>query len=46
MKAADKRVEKAEEDLNAKNSQLEELYNEIDSMQEALTKMEAERAEQ
>ena len=39
-------MEQAEKDLADKNSQLEELYNELDGMQEALTKMETERAEQ
>ena len=45
-KAADKRANQAEEDVNAKNGQMEELYNEIDSMSEALAKMEKEREEQ
>jgi len=31
-KAADKRTNQAEEEIKSKNGQLEELYNEIDSM--------------
>ena len=36
-KAADKRAAQAEEESKAKDEQLEEMYNQIDGMQECIT---------
>ena len=45
-RAAEKRAVTMEEEVKSKNEQLEELYAQVDEMQECITQLEGERAEQ
>ncbi len=45
-RASEKRAADMEAEIKSKDEQLEELYTQIDSMQECITQLEGERAEQ
>ncbi len=44
-RASEKRAADMEAEIKSKDEQLEELYTQIDSMQECITQLEGERAE-
>lgn len=45
LRSADKRSTQFEEEVKEKNEQLEELYNQVDSMQDCISTLEKESSE-
>lgn len=46
VKSADKRASQLEEEVRGKNEQLEDMYTQIDSMQECIDSLEQDKSEQ
>lgn len=45
VKSADKRASQLEEEVRGKNEQLEDMYTQIDSMQECIDSLEQDKSE-